>query len=266
MPVITVNDNTHTSSMQGLLTTAPTAKDYQMTTGLVHCVMKRQIPLQRFAPTKIHFNVQSTAGEETYLVAEKKSAHCYVIVSRIDQDKLGSLVRIQSSLSCITYALYNREGVQIATILYKVPSVVTVLRDAPPRHVQIALVPTHTTSDDMKMDPTWFEMACKDSIRKEGNLSAVVTAAHNNSEQQVMLFESKTPYVKVGGRVGLNFRGRGREASSKNTQIGIGAVIGGDTSVLMQMAKWENDVYNVDFCAPFSLLHAFAFGLAQLDL
>ena len=77
------------------------------------------------------------------------------------------------------------------------------------------------------------------------------------------VFASKAPYAKPGGRIGLNFRGRGREPSPKNMQIGNGSV---NDTVLLQMVKQESDLYCVDFSAPFTLLHAFAFGLAQVDL
>ena len=111
------------------------------------------------------------------------------------------------------------------------------------------------TSFEDTTDPLWFEVACKESIRKHGNL--------NDLAQQALLFESMVPYDKKKGRVGLNFNGRGRESSNKNMQLSHGS---DKDKVLVQMAKWENATYNVDFACPFTFVHAFAFGLAQWDL
>lgn len=252
MPNMKISDDNHVSFIYDL-TKAPTPKDYHKATGLIHCVVKRHTTSGSYglSSSEVHFAVQSSPEiEMTYLVAKKESTNGYAIVNNLDHIKIGALSRIQSSMSCITYALYNQEGLLIATILYDVPSIVAVLRDAPARRAQVALMPSQSL--EVEMDPTWFEKACKNSIRKHGNLDALA--------EHAKLYESKVPYSKSGGRVGLNFQGRGRESSPKNMQICSG------DKVVIQMAKWENDTYNIDFAAPFTFLHAFAFGLAQLDL
>jgi Tub family len=255
--------------------TAPSPKDYHKSTGLVHGVMKRHagpFGRGRALGVRVYFSLQSVSGDETtYLVAEKDNVHSYTIASTLDQ-KIGSLRRIQANMTSVTYALYNHEGMQIATIVYAVPSVMSIVQDPPPRRAQVALRLANNL-DVVTMNPMWFEIACQDSIRKKGNLDAVAV--------YTPLFVSKTPYAKAGGRVGLNFRGRGRFPSPKNMQLGQvltrnendesgsameTAPLHNDTPIFVQMAKWGDDTYNVDYAAPFTALFAFAFGLAQSDL
>lgn len=255
-PIAATNDDVPVAFTIQNLTAVPTPTDYHKTTCLVNCVMERHTPsgCLGFASSKFRFAVQSASGEvTTYLMAATESSRGYAITSATDQPtKLGSLARIQSGMSCVTYALYDQEGVQIATILYTVASVAQALSEArPSRRAQIALT---SKALDNEADPTWFEKACKSSIRKNGNLNDI----------DVPLYVSKIPYIKKGGRVGLNFRGRGAVASPKNMQV-VRSDEGGN-QVLLQMAKWETNTYNVDFAAPFTFLHAFAFGLAQMDL
>ena len=80
--------------------------------------------------------------------------------------------------------------------------------------------------------------------------------------------ESKEPSVRSsdGQRV-LGFGGRGRETSSKNMQLvrSDGCDGGDGGSCCLQMVKWKDHEFNLDFGPPFDAFHAFAFALAQFD-
>ena len=73
--------------------------------------------------------------------------------------------------------------------------------------------------------------------------------------------ETKEPSVKGGGQRGLNFYGRGREPSCKNMQLQSRT-----SKVVLQMVKWEKDVFHLDYNFPFDKFHAFGFALAQFVL
>jgi Tub family len=73
--------------------------------------------------------------------------------------------------------------------------------------------------------------------------------------------QTKEPYGKDGGHRSLDFKGRGREASIKNMQLEDE-----NGNVVLQMVKWDRDVFHVDFSLPFDAFHAFGFALAQFDM
>lgn len=73
--------------------------------------------------------------------------------------------------------------------------------------------------------------------------------------------ETKEPNQRSNGQKVLDFGGRGRETSSKNTQL----VSNNDGGCCLQMVKWKDHEFNLDFSQPFDAFHAFAFALAQFD-
>lgn len=81
--------------------------------------------------------------------------------------------------------------------------------------------------------------------------------------------ETKEPHQRSNGQKVLDFGGRGRETSSKNTQlVRCGSSRESSASAsncCLQMVKWKDNEFNLDFGAPFDAFHAFAFALAQFD-
>jgi hypothetical protein len=75
--------------------------------------------------------------------------------------------------------------------------------------------------------------------------------------------ETKEPNQRSNGQKVLDFGGRGRETSSKNTQLV--RVGGSDGDCCLQIVKWKDHEFNLDFSQPFDAFHAFAFALAQFD-
>ena len=82
--------------------------------------------------------------------------------------------------------------------------------------------------------------------------------------RESMRAETRTPHQDSKGQKTLDFGGRGLETSSKNTQL---VVCDGDDddSPCLQMVKWKDREFNLDFNPPFDAFHAFAFALAQFD-
>jgi hypothetical protein len=125
-----------------------------------------------------------------------------------------------------------------------------------------------------------------------GNLDGVINnkgdGTKEKSKDTIALFRSKECYSKGNGRSGLNFKGRGRVASTKNIQLVVQDLVGASNCstttttttktttttttstkippIHCQMAKWDTNTFHVDYQSPMCTLYAFAFALAQLDL
>jgi hypothetical protein len=220
--------------------------------------------------------------------------------------KVGSLVRVQMNMYSISYVLKNEMNQSIAYIAYHVPSPLKVLRNPPSRFAELAVHDPNSKSDitDDKYQicdvteklngnnasststSSYFDKICMYSISRHHNLCGVVSIQHDDPSMRVM--QSMDPYISsTTGRATLDFRGRGKFASPKNMQLISTSIpttnfktstttvnqappTGITTNtphICMQMCKWEDDVYHIDFDAPFiTHLHAFAFGLAQMDI
>ena len=94
--------------------------------------------------------------------------------------------------------------------------------------------------------------------------------------RESMHVETKRANQEANGQKVMDFGGRGLETSNKNTQLAIYAsgeggstrlsdFHGGDDGCCLQMVKWKENEFNVDFGSPFDAFHAFAFALAQFD-
>ena len=157
----------------------------------------------------------------------------------------------------------------------------------------------HDSTETMKLNnkqlfSSYFDKVCMYSISRHHNLSGVM--AIQDDDPSIHVLQSNVPYIhSTSGRATLNFRSRGKYASPKNMQLMSTSpqrVIQTTTTVThqcvihpldtdhadpddivtpmsMQMCKWDHDTYHVDFdvshCC-ITHLHAFAFGLAQMDI
>ena len=291
-------------------------------TGLVHCMLERSSPRRGllgnahspFMTLRLDHGKEeesrSSTGGGALLQAQAVSAHRFTITTAPDANvnnsrspqplTLATLTRVQSNMTCITYGLYNAadNDALMAVILYSVPNLTTFLSSPPPRRAQMALLsnekyktnlssttakktPDSTPTSPQK--PQTLEAMVRDSIQQNGSLEGLRGLAGVTA-----VLTSVEPYLKSHGSVGLNFRGRGREASPKNMQL---AAVDGNSSVKpsppnmmihAQMVKWDTDQYHLDYysgggtvppgstkTAPSSVMNAlttFAFGLAQMDL
>lgn len=247
---------------------------YNAKTELIHGVVQREYLSKHFismSSYKLLFALQYPDGtQKVTLVARKQALNTSYQIYKPDnqgEDKLiGSVERCQSNSTSITYGLFDmhREQ-QYAAIWYKVHSVVAVLADAPPRKAQLAIrIPENIiTKTSVGDNPSSFENRCKECVREKNNLNDLVTDTKRSSSEQIYVFDSKTCYSRKKGEsvVGLNFKGRGRIASTKNIQL-----INHDGIVVCQMAKWDDNTFNVDFATKIDIVYAFAFAIAQLDL
>jgi hypothetical protein len=235
----------------------PHKKDYRSRTGLVHCVVRREVSQGRFglASNRITFALQKRDGTEiVLLVATKKAAGNinYTIsdLSSKQGKQLGDLSAGKSAKSLV-YSLYQ-ENEQVAAILYQVPSIINVVLDGRPRRAQIAI---SASQAHVQQKSGILEAKSKISIHKSRSLQGI------DDHPFLHVFENKDPYSKGGGRWGLDFHGRGRLASSKNTQMENKEGV-----IVFQIAKWDKHAYSVDFRAPFNMFQAFGFALAQIVL
>ena len=81
--------------------------------------------------------------------------------------------------------------------------------------------------------------------------------------------ESKEPNRDATGQRSLDFNGRGGTnamVSTKNMQlVNNNNTTNGNGQVVLQIIKWNENEFHLDFSYPFDAFHAFAFALAQFD-
>jgi hypothetical protein len=251
------DDPSHTTKTSTLLDifTTPSPQIIHKRTGLSHSVLWRESSSRGNSTTKIILALQppNSIKLPPILMAVKDFSRENVVYSIYSSSNsmIGQLVMVRKTMSHISYALLQN-GTQVASILYKVPSILTFARDDPARSAAVAVAsPSYVDNN-----PSWFKEACESRIRKTGSLDE-----EGLTDDKIAIFQSKNPYKKKDGRLGLNFHGRGREKSCKNMQLETST-----GNVVCQLAKWDANKYNLDLNEPFSPFLAFGFALAQLDL
>lgn len=182
-------------------------------------------------------------GDETVLVA-RKTLTGYQLTDATTNQSMGSVARTSShSLTDIAYVFKNEAGVPIMGILYLGPD--TILRNLPPRRAQVVMLPS-TFQSTTAMDA---------ALKATRSLTTIPDAT---------VWTTKAPYLKPNGKMGLNFNGRGKMASNKNMQLETNDAT---KTVTLQMAQWDDHTFCLDiFPNTLSIVAAFAFGVAQLDL
>ena len=180
---------------------------------------------------------------------DKKSKSPFIIRNAATNKVVGSVVLQFKTMKYISYAVF-RGDLQVASIVYHVPTILDFLKLDPPRTVQMAL------PDFTEKNPIWLADVCKESIQKTGSLQAACIECPG-----LLSLKNAVPYKKPDGNYGLNFCGRGQQSSCRNTQL-----LDAKEKLICQMAKWDTNVYNVDFASPGCSFLAFAFALAQLDI
>jgi hypothetical protein len=247
------SDNNKTPPTLLDIFTTPSPQTLHKRTNLSHSIIWRESSRGN-STTKILLALQppNSIKLPPILMAVKDFSRENVIYSIYSSSNsmIGQLVMVRKTMSHISYALLQ-DGTQVASILYKVPSILTFVRDDPARSAAVAVASAYCVDKN----PSWFEEACENRIRKTGSLDEGLV------DDKIAIFQSKNPYTKKDGRLGLNFHGRGREKSCKNMQLENST-----GNVVCQLAKWDANKYNLDFNEPFSPFLAFGFALAQLDL
>jgi hypothetical protein len=278
----------------------PSPTEYHPQTGLVHGVIHRVVDsrLLHNHSTQLLFSLQTKEpkSESVILTAHKAGSGVYGIYNAPGDTQIATLKRFQTSSGMMSpsiwYSLETNEvdyqSIAIATILYDVPSVWKSLMEAPPRRAHMALLcssgitpqqPSTVvhSATNIVHDPLWFGTACQESIRRHGTLDDMTASSLSLSPHPVVVLENVVPYDKPGGRVGLNMHGRGRHPSNKNMQLAIiqksnhyhhntTQSLGRKDGVACQFAKWDANVYHLDYAAPLTSLTAFGFAIAQMDL
>ena len=93
-----------------------------------------------------------------------------------------------------------------------------------------------------------------------------------NDSTAIILNDKKPKWTDAKNKYVYNFMGRCNKASVKNTQLvpdsfpfspeNIEEV---DEVPIYQFGRWDNNVFNIDFYNPFSILSAFALSLSIFD-
>lgn len=180
---------------------------------------------------------------------DKKSGSPFIIKNAVTKTDVGSVVLQFKTMKYVSYSIF-RGDLQVASVVYHVPTIRNFLNLDPPRMAQMVL------PNPDENNPTWLAALCQESIVRTGSLKAAFDQCPG-----LFLFRNAVPYKKRDGTYGLNFHGRGKEKSSRNMQL-----LDVNREVVCQVVKWDAGVYNVDFAYPCSSFLAFAFALAQLDL
>ncbi len=153
---------------------------------------------------------------------------------------LGSLVK-KKTRHCVTYELLLHE-----------------------QGANLDACPPLETSDPLVVATMDYDQAGKARYLLEGSKPRRARISILGKES--MLVETKRPNQEANGQKVMDFGGRGLEKSSKNAKLAICPNDDEDLDACcLQMVKWKENEFNVDFGSPFDAFHAFAFALAQFD-
>lgn len=170
------------------------------------------------------------------------------MLSSTDVRPVGRLVRrIANPGNGVVYVLYDQEDKALALIHYPMPTLSQTESTLPFRRAQLVL-----PRQNVKLDS--FEEEAATSIRTsctplaDNSLWTVLHSRHPTMQQDLWS-------LPLGGN-------RGRPLSSnKNMQL-----LETNGEVALQVAKWKEGVFYVDFIPEVPHLVAFSFTVAQLDL
>jgi Tub family len=187
--------------------------------------------------------------------------------------KVGTLEKMLSfHVGKISYKLCNASGAEESRISYRLHNPIMDKIVTPGRKCDLVLLTDEGKSKLITSKDIEDELK-KQKAKDDGDSSNINNskAASNNSDteqpQQLLhhLF-SKIPDTRnADQQFALDFKGRGRQASTKNAQLTDGAAQHGG-QVVLQMSKVDDGIFHVDYRAPCTAFHAFAYALAQLDL
>jgi hypothetical protein len=199
-------------------------------------------------------------AELVFLHAEKVAAHryhIYHVTTEKDTKLVGTLEKVSSPMGSIAYLL-KLGAEESACFFYDIFSFLKCSRSNPPRSLQVALCPHDATECMDERCETSILDACKASFSKSSTLREA-----QEEISYIHICKSKPPYRKDDGRLGLNFKGRGRIPSRKNMQLANDV---DNENVVIQFAKWGETVFILDFKFPYNCFQAFGFAIAQIDL
>ena len=245
----------------------PAASYLQSQTGLVHgrvCFY----PRNRVQPISVDFCLQDANNQDdrsiSLMARKEKRRYCIYDASKgglteEDWNLVATLERREFHNDAVSFALTTTaDNTLDACVFFNKPRLIQYALQGAPRQLEFGVFTQQGRKLQYNQAIQVVQDCCKYSESKATSSDYKIIG----DSRYMNVFQSVVPYKKPGHKkFGLNFHGRGRGASNKNCQM-----LNEVGRITLQMAKYEKNIYHVDYKAPLNAVQAFGFALAQLDL